>query len=338
MENQINYKHIIGIDISKMHLDLCLTHNNKPIYQARITNSHQGFKVLEKKLKSLKIKLDQVMFCCENTGIYNHCLLDFIQKKQAHLWLENPLTIKKSLGLTRGKSDEEDAKRIATYAFRYQDKYKPWQPPTKRIVQLTKLWRRRRRLVKQQTQIQQYLTDVKAMEGKSAYMEEKRGYQITLSAIKKNIKQVEQDLKNILASDKELDHLHKIITSVDGVGRLTAIYLILVTEGFKRLNDPRKLACYAGVAPYPYRSGSSVKGRDSISPFANKELKKMLHLCAVSLLRMQNSFTDFVARKKKEGKHMLSILNSLRNKILHVVCACVRKNVMYTKNYVNSLG
>ena len=107
---------------------------------------------------------------------------------------------------------------------------------------------------------------------------------------------------------------------------------------FKTLNDPRKLACYAGVAPFPYASGTSIKGREKVSPFANKELKALLHLCAVSLLKMKNTFSDFIERKKKQGKHIMSILNALRNKILHTICACVRKNEKYEKNYTNSLA
>jgi len=69
-----------------------------------------------------------------------------------------------------------------------------------------------------------------------------------------------------------------------------------------------------------------------------RSLKTLLHLCAVSLLKMKNQFTDFVDRKKAEGKHMMSILNALRNKLLHTICACVRKNEKYEKNYAKSLA
>ena len=145
-------------------------------------------------------------------------------------------------------------------------------------------------------------------------------------------------MKETLASDENLQHLHDTITSVDGVGTYTATYLITRTDAFKTLNDPRKLACYAGVAPFPHLSGTSVRGRQKVSPFANKQLKSLLHLCAVSLLKMKNTFSDFIERKRKEGKHTMSILNALRNKLLHTICACVRKNEKYKKNYTNSLA
>lgn len=338
MKKKTNYKYIMGIDISKKELDVCLTNDNKPIYQGKVDNTTRGLKTLQKKLKSLKISLEEILVCCENTGIYNSPLLVFTQNNKLNLWLETPLTIKKSLGLTRGKSDKADALRIATYAYRHQDQYRPWTPPTRSIEKLQKLWKRRKNILKVETQLKQNLTEIKAMQGRAAYKEAQRSYQGTLQGAQKDLKQVEKEIKETLSSDKELQRLHKVITSIDGVGTTTAVYLIVLTGGFKTLNNPRKLACYAGVAPFPYASGTSIRGREKVSTFANKELKTLLHLCAVSLLKMKNRFTDFIDRKKAEGKHIMSILNSLRNKLLHTVCACVRKDEIYEKNYTNSLA
>ncbi len=152
------------------------------------------------------------------------------------------------------------------------------------------------------------------MQGKAAYKEAHAYYKNILCEIEKSLKKVEKAIKETLASDSYLQNIQQVITSVDGVGDVTAIYLMVVTNGFKTLNDPRKLACYAGVAPFPYTSGTSVKGREKVSPFANKELKNLLHLCAVSLLK------------------------AVRNKILHTICACVRKNEKYEKKYTNALA
>ncbi len=335
MKIKTNFAFILGIDISKKELDFCLTNHNKPVYQGKILNTAQGFKSLAKKLKSLNIDLHEILFCCENTGIYTSPLLLFAEKNNINLWVETPLAIKKSLGLTRGKSDQADAKRIAEYAYRHQDQYKPWVTPSKSIQDLQSLWKQRKSLTKVKIQIKQNLTEIKAMQGPSAYKKASQAYKSTLQGIQKDLKQIEKKLKETLAKNKDLAKLHDIITSVDGVGTTTAIYLMVLTKGFKSFNDPRKLACYAGIAPFPYSSGTSIRGREKISPFANKELKTLLHLCAVSVLKMNNRFTDFVKRKKEEGKHMMSIINSLRNKILHVICACVRKNQKYEKNYIN---
>ena len=338
MKNQLNYQYTLGIDISKKKLDYALKHHNKLIHQGEIPNTLEGLKTLKKILKKLKIDLSKILFCCENTGIYNSPILVFAGESKINLWLETPYTIKNTLGLARGKNDKADAERIATYAYRYQDEFRPWTPPKEVITKLQNLWKRRKTVLKLRTQLKQNLNEIKDMQGKSAYNEAKKSFQHSLQGLEKDFKKIEVDLKETLKSDKDLQRLHTVITSVPGVGTVTAIYLIVLTEGFRRLNDPKKLVCYGGVAPFPYQSGTSIKGKEKVSPFANKELKTLLHLCAVAILKMDNKFKDFYDKKIEEGKHVMSVINALRSKIIHVICACARKDEEYDKNYTNSLA
>ena len=118
MKNQLNYQYTLGIDISKKKLDYALKHHNKLIHQGEIPNTLEGLKTLKKILKKLKIDLSKILFCCENTGIYNSPILVFAGESKINLWLETPYTIKNTLGLARGKNDKADAERIATYAYR----------------------------------------------------------------------------------------------------------------------------------------------------------------------------------------------------------------------------
>ena len=53
---------------------------------------------------------------------------------------------------------------------------------------------------------------------------------------------------------------------------------------------------------------------------------------------MDNKFRDYYDKKIEEGKHVMSVINALRNKIIHVICACVRKDEEYEKNYTNTLA
>jgi len=338
MKNQLNYQHTLGIDISKKELDYSLKHHNQLIHQGKVSNTLEGLKTLKKVIKKLKIDLSKILFCCENTGIYNSPILIFTQKTKINLWLENPYTIKNTLGLARGKNDKADAERIATYAHRYQDDFRPWTPPKKVIAKLQALWKRRKTVLKLRTQLKQNLNEIKDMQGKSAYDEAQQSYKNTLQGIEKDFKKIEAELKETLKSDKNLQRIHTVITSVPGVGTVTAIYLIVLTEGFRRLNDPRKLACYGGVVPFPYQSGSSLKGKEKVSPFANKEFKTLLHLCVLAILKMDNKFRDFYNKKLEEGKQVMSVINALRNKILHTICACVRKDKEYDENYTNALA
>lgn len=97
----------------------------------------------------------------EYTGIYNYILVDFLTRKHYAIWVENALAIKKSLGFQRGKSDQLDAKRIAQYAYRFQDKAQRWLPDRAVIRQLKALVTMRERLIKARASIAQPLNEYK---------------------------------------------------------------------------------------------------------------------------------------------------------------------------------
>ncbi len=122
---------------------------------------------------------------------------------------------------------------------------------------------------------------------------------------------------------------YEAITSVPGVGMVTALQLMVHTHHFKRFASAKKLACYAGVAPFPHQSGSSVRGRDKVHPMANKTLKTALHMCALSVIRFKGELRAYFDRKVKEGKNKMSILNAIRNKILQRIFACVRDGKLF---------
>ena len=92
----------------------------------------------------------------------------------------------------------------------------------------------------------------------------------SLTSLDKDLKNVESIIITIVNEDENLKLLFKIVTSVVGIGFVTAINLLVHTNGFTMLNDTRKLACYCGVAPFEYSSGSSVRGKTKVHYMANK--------------------------------------------------------------------
>jgi len=114
---------------------------------------------------------------------------------------------------------------------------------------------------------------------------------------------------------------------------LTATALLVYTKGFTSFKNAKELACYCGVVPFNKTSGSSVKYKPSVSPFANMKLKKLLHLCAMSAIQNDNEMKSYYERKISDGKNKMSIINAVRNKLVHRVFAVVRDNRFYEDNY-----
>ena len=134
-----------------------------------------------------------------------------------------------------------------------------------------------------------------------------------------------------LKEDASLHHVFSLITSVVGIGFVTAVNLIIHTQGFNIMCDSRKLACYCGVAPFPYQSGISIKGKTKVSHMANKKLKTNLHLAALTAIKCDPEIKTYYERKVLEGKHKMSIINAVRFKLLARVVAVVNNDKEYVK-------
>ena len=156
----------------------------------------------------------------------------------------------------------------------------------------------------------------------------------SLTAIDKDLKNVETSIVDIVNGDENLKQLYKLVTSVVGIGFVTAINLIIYTNGFTVLNDTRKLACYCGVAPFEYSSGSSIRGKTRVHYMANKKLKCNLHMASLSAVKLDADLKAYYERKTAEGKSKLSVLNAVKNKLLARVVAVVNKQELYVKKAV----
>ena len=122
---------------------------------------------------------------------------------------------------------------------------------------------------------------------------------------------------------------YDLMLSVKGVGKVLATMLLVYTHGFNRLADSRKLACYSGVAPFVYESGTSIRGKTGVSKFANNELKKVLHMAAISSVQHNPELHEYYKRKVEEGKNKMSVINAVRNKLLHRIVAVINRGTPY---------
>jgi len=335
----MNIKHFIGVDISKSTLDWAVcTAEGGIIYQSQSANSEEDIKATIKIIKALpNFEYLKSVCCMEHTGIYNAHLLSYLNKFHFPIWLENSLQIKRSGGVQRGKNDAIDAVRIAQYAFRFKDRIRVWQPPRQVIQQLAALSAVRHRLLIVRQQLQQPLNEQESFIESSLQKQLCKTCQASLKAINTDLEKIEKQVKEIRDKDDRLKELFEFITSVPGIGVVTASEVIVATNEFNNIAEPIKLACHAGVAPFEHQSGTSVRGKTSVTHHARKRLKSLFHLAAMSAVRVKGEIQDYYLRKVAEGKNKMLVLNAVRNKLIHRVCAVVHKKEKYDKNYVLTL-
>ena len=135
----------------------------------------------------------------------------------------------------------------------------------------------------------------------------------SLTALKDEQKAVEQQIKELIQADPRLKELFDLMVSVPGIGPVIATELLITTNDMQTINDPKKLACHAGVAPFEYRSGSSIRGKTRVSHQARKRLKSLLLMGTMSAIQVKGDLQEYYLRKLAEGKHTMLVLNAVRN-------------------------
>tara|TARA_R110002095_G_C4163504_1_gene231098 strand:- start:38 stop:778 length:741 start_codon:yes stop_codon:yes gene_type:complete len=233
--------------------------------------------------------------------------------------------IKRSKGISRGKSDKSDAKDIAYYSIRNIDKLQLSSVPEKAIQQLKLLFTEREK-IKKSLLIFKATKENKDFTPSDVYKTVEAQNKKTIKFLEASLKIIESKMRDIVKQEPKLKRQLELIKSIKGVGEKTAIYFIIATKGFNVFSSARKLACYAGVAPFEYSSGSSIRGGTKINHMADKTMKSLLQMCALSAVKHDVQLKAYYLRKQDEGKNKMLVLNNVRCKIIGRIFAVIKRD------------
>src|SRR5437868_14363583 len=145
---------------------------------------------------------------------------------------------------------------------------------------------------------------------------------------------VEERIKNLIEANIELKTTCELLRSIKGVGWIIAAYMISCTGNFKRFSNARKFNCYAGLAPFKYESGTSIRGRSKVSHLANKDAKTMLNLAASCAIRCDQEMKQYYQKRVSEGKRKMSCINIVRSKLVARMFAVVKRQTPYQERLI----
>lgn len=330
-------KNFVGIDNSKSWFDAAVIksdHSAQSMHH-QFAQTPEGFKKMLTWLEQQDVLLDnETLFCMEYTGIYNIALVNFLVDQKAQVWVEMPLRIKRSSGFERGSDDKTSAIKIAAYAFRYQDKVQLWQPIDSSIEKIKNLIAQRDRVVNAIVQLSVPVKELLECGGNKEAKELEKLQRSPLKALQKTKDVIERLILTTAQQDVEITKKIQHVQSIKGIGHVTAITLLTYTRGFTTFSTAKQLACYCGVVPFTKSSGTSVRSKSTVSPHANKKLKKLLHLCALAAIKSDKEMQAYFERKVLEGKNKMSVINAVRNKLIHRVFAVIRDARFYEECHV----
>jgi transposase len=317
-------KQIVGIDVSKLTLDC--HHYLGSNGDLNIPNNPKGFKTLKKFIqKQVGKDVSTVMVLMEHTGYYSYNLESFLHKQNIPYTKKPALDIKRSCGMVRGKTDKADARMISKYGLMRKDELKVCRPLSDSQLDLQQLMAHRDKLVADKTS---YHTRAKelGMQLKnkfSAHVKTSTEHIIQTLAIE--IKQTEAAIKELIKENEALERNYILINSVTGIGFATAVHFLIATENFSRFNDHRQFACYCGVAPFEHSSGTSVRGKTKTSSLANRKIKSLLTMAAISAIQHDEDLKEKYQQKLKQGKPKMSALNIIRAKLIERIFTVIKR-------------
>jgi transposase len=323
MQSQANYT---GIDISKTFFDVAIEQHGRYVYY-KLNNDESGFKAL------LKVLIPNSQVIMEASGPYYLRLANHLYTQGIAVSVINPLVIRRfcQMRMSRAKTDKKDARMIADYGK--TERPSLWQPPQKFVVTLQQTEALLSKLTKEQTGLSNQLQSFEA----SGMLDS------GLSKIIRGELRHKQSLIRLLTAKMESlaeQHYAEMLVnlqSIPGIGKKTAMMLIVLSGGFKRFDDHRKLSSYIGLCPRIFESGTSIKGKSRICKMGMSGIRAMLYICSWSAKRCNKACKDLYERLIAKGKAKKQALIAVANKLLKQAFAIATQKTKYQENYSKNI-
>ena len=314
---------IYGIDISKKVFDVYSLNSGHKQFK----NDEKGFKLLLRELPK------QALVIMEATGYYHYRLAQYLDKRDIKVSVVNPLSVKRfiQMRLAKVKTDKSDAKAICEYGL--HNKVPLYNALTDVQAECLQLFRLLDIYLKQRTATKNKIKGEESLgkPSKAVYSSLKRN----VRHLDKEIDRIEDRLSELVKQDQQQQLT--LLKSIPGMGAKTALFLIVVTDGFRKFETAKQLCSYVGITPTIRQSGSSIKGRSRISKIGNRKLRNLLFLCAFSACKHNKACRELYERIVAKGKSKKLALIAVANKLLKQAFAIAKSGLPYDENFVSKL-
>jgi transposase len=317
---------IVGIDIAKDKLDVCLLNETAQAQEATFANNKQGVNQLHHWLKKYGAKQAQV--CLEATGIYGDLVAETLHSRKYAVSVVNPARIKAyaESQMRRNKTDALDAALIADYCRTQQPD--PWTPPPPELKELRALIR--------------HLDDLKQEKQRAANrLEVQTSSEAVIQHLYDQVRLLEEQIQHTLhLIHDHIDHYpdlkrqRDLLDSIPGIGDLTASYLIAELGDIHRFQDVREVVAFVGLNPRQHQSGKK-QTTHGISRKGRAALRAALYMPAIVAKRCNprlQAWADQLAQRGLTGKQ---VIVALMRKLIHLAYGILKSGRAFDPHFGN---
>jgi transposase len=318
------YSKIYGVDISKDVFDVVCS-----------DDAHQQFANTPKGFNSFLKTIPQgSLVVMEATGYYHYRLAQYLFKHAVLVSVVNPLSVKRfiQMKLAKVKTDKSDAKAICEYAK--VNEVPAYTALTDVQAECLQLFRLLDSYLKKRTATKNKLHGEETLGIPSKFVHQ--SLKRDLKHLDREVKALEERLLLLVKQDQQ--HQLTLLKGIPGLGTKTALFLIVITDGFEKFETAGQLCSYVGITPTIRQSGSSVRGKSRISKVGNQKLRNLLFLCSFSACKHNKACREVYERIVAKGKSKKLALIAVANKLLKQAFAIAKSGLPYDEKFVSKLN
>ena len=327
---------ILGIDVSKAKLDLCILDAGVDLDQLTVPNTPKGFAALHKHLAAHRIAIHTA--CLEATSVYSAAIALDLHEHGITVVVANPAAVHAFMHaeLRRAKTDKADAVSIAKFARAMADDLHPWQPLPACYEELRELTRRLYAIrcsmarTKNQMEHQEYFRS-------AARPVIVHSLEADLAHYRKQANKIRKELKRCLQANEELQRRYDLLTTAKGVAEVTALTFMAEVPDIHQFSEAKELAAFAGITPHIKHSGTKEPVSAPISKMGSARLRQAMYMASLSAKRYNPPLARFARRLHSRGKKPMVVNIAVARKLLHqlyaIDCHQIPFDPNYSKNY-----
>jgi len=326
------YRLYVGADIAAQSVTLASLRPPEGVSAAfTIEQTPSGYTSLKARLLGSGAAASEVLVVMEATGTYWLKLAVDLQQAGFVVSVINPAQahhFAQAL-LKRAKTDAIDAQTLAQLAAHLSPA--PWTPPPAIYADLQQRLAQRDDLIGIRTQVRNQRHALSQRPHVVAAVRQRMDDLIDTLTVQ--IKAIDAELAELAQRSEPWMQSITYLRTIKGVGLITAAWLVVATLNFSVCTTPDEATAYAGLAPHPHTSGSSVRGRARIGHGGNARLRTALYMATLSAARTNPLIKAFYDRLKQAGKRPKVARCAAARKLLHIAWAVATKQQPFDPNY-----
>ena len=311
----------VGVDVAKDKIDVAFEKDGHFKHNVFSNNSkdHKEF------FEWLNRHTSLPWVCMEATGHYSIGIADFLTEHSIRVSVINPFQVKNfaKASLARNKNDLIDSKIITQFGQRMRPRiYQSTPAEQKEIKDLTKL------LDMLKAQLIQLTNQLHSTQGTIA----RKALEKMSQNFEKEIAQLEKEIANLIARNEQLNEQFRLLTSIKGIGKLTAFRVIALMPHINSFSTAKQFAAYIGITPKSHQSGYFV-GKTTISRLGDGRLRKSLYMAALVAKNYNKALANFVSRLQMKGKTPKTIICAVMRKLAHIIFGVLKSKQPFNENF-----